>query len=202
MQFTEQIRSERRALGSFDSQDPLLVRLHPDQIMVREEEESLQSARKSWVDEVDNLQLASQNHWQHFTGGKVLNSDAKLSFTEPVIKEGRKIAHIDLEEVKLEEESWKSAVICMVLGANIPLWSLKFYSENLGPLGIVQVARMTKGLTMVKFNDKATRDEVLENGMIQFDRKPVFIRPWSADLNVIRFVKSVPLWIRLPNLGL
>ncbi|XP_062075415.1 uncharacterized protein LOC133779472 [Humulus lupulus] len=28
------------------------------------------------------------------------------------------------------------------------------------------------GLTMVKFNDEATRDHVLENGIIQFDRKP------------------------------
>ncbi|XP_062118353.1 uncharacterized protein LOC133831970 [Humulus lupulus] len=31
---------------------------------------------------------------------------------------------------------------------------------------------MTMGLTMVKFNDDATRDHVLENGILQFDRKP------------------------------
>ncbi|XP_060974273.1 uncharacterized protein LOC133039399 [Cannabis sativa] len=192
---------EESVAGSLDSQE--LQDLQLEQISVREEEESLQSARKSWADEVDHFQSASQSHWQQFSGGKVLNSDAKLSFTEPLIKEGRKIAHIDLEELKLEEESWKSAVICMVLGANIPAVVFEGFVRRIwGHLGIVQVARMTKGLTMVKFNDEATRDEVLENGMIQFDKKPVIIRPWSANLNLIRLVKSVPLWIRLPNLGL
>ncbi|XP_062112998.1 uncharacterized protein LOC133824147 [Humulus lupulus] len=58
------------------------------------------------------------------------------------------------------------------------------------------------GLAIVKFNDDATRDHVLENGILQFDRKPVIIRPWSADLSVVRLVRSVPLWIRLHDLGL
>ncbi|XP_062089105.1 uncharacterized protein LOC133795667 [Humulus lupulus] len=55
---------------------------------------------------------------------------------------------------------------------------------------------------MVKFNDEATRDQVLEDGILHFDRKPVIIRPWSANLSAIRLVRSVPLWIRLPDLGL
>ena len=55
---------------------------------------------------------------------------------------------------------------------------------------------------MVKFNDEATRDHVLENGILQFDRKPVIIRPWIADLSVVRLIRSVSLWIRLHDLGL
>ncbi|XP_062080350.1 uncharacterized protein LOC133785111 [Humulus lupulus] len=55
---------------------------------------------------------------------------------------------------------------------------------------------------MVKFNDDATRDHVLENDIIHFDRKPVIIRPWTTDLSVVRLVLSVPLWIRLQDLGL
>ncbi|XP_062113638.1 uncharacterized protein LOC133824691 [Humulus lupulus] len=58
------------------------------------------------------------------------------------------------------------------------------------------------GLTIVKFNDEATRDFVLQNGIGQFDRKLVIVRPWTQDLDTIRLVRSVPLWIRLPNLGL
>ncbi|XP_062103427.1 uncharacterized protein LOC133814493 [Humulus lupulus] len=58
------------------------------------------------------------------------------------------------------------------------------------------------GLTIVKFNDEATRDFVLENGIVQFDRKPVIVRPWTQELDSIRLVRSIPLWIRLPNLGL
>ncbi|XP_062118785.1 uncharacterized protein LOC133832461 [Humulus lupulus] len=58
------------------------------------------------------------------------------------------------------------------------------------------------GLTMVKFNDDATRDHVLENGILQFDRKPVIIQPWTADLSPVRLIHSVPLWIRLHDIGL
>uniref|UniRef100_A0A803PHI0 DUF4283 domain-containing protein n=1 Tax=Cannabis sativa TaxID=3483 RepID=A0A803PHI0_CANSA len=200
------LHQERESLaGSSEQLDQFVVHSHQDASTgnVREEVESLKSVRRSWAEEVKNLQLASQHHWQQFSGGKVLNSDAKLSFTELVVRERRKIAHIDLEEVKIEEESWKSSIICMVLGANVPALVLEGFIRRIwGHLRIVQVARMTKGLTMVKFSDEATRDEVLENGMIQLDRKPVIVRPWSTDWNVIRMVKSVPLWIRLPKLGL
>ena len=61
---------------------------------------------------------------------------------------------------------------------------------------------MHVGLTIVKFNDEATRDFVLETGMVHFDKKLVIVRPWTQDLDTIRLVRSVPLWIRLPNLGL
>ncbi|XP_062118356.1 uncharacterized protein LOC133831972 [Humulus lupulus] len=77
-----------------------------------------------------------------------------------------------------------------------------FIKRVWGHLGIVQISRMTLGLTLVKFNDEATRDHVLENGVLQFDRKPVIMRPWTADLSAIRLIRSVSLWIRLHDLGL
>ncbi|XP_062100130.1 uncharacterized protein LOC133806011 [Humulus lupulus] len=43
---------------------------------------------------------------------------------------------------------------------------------------------------------------VLESGVVHFDRKPVLLRPWSTDLDNMSLVKSVPVWIRLPDLGL
>uniref|UniRef100_A0A803P0P8 CCHC-type domain-containing protein n=1 Tax=Cannabis sativa TaxID=3483 RepID=A0A803P0P8_CANSA len=171
----------------------------------RADTDSLKSARsRSWAEEVEeNHGSAAHNNWKKFTASKSFNSDAKLMYTEPLIKGGRKIAQIDLEEVKWEEASWKSAVICMVMGANVPATVFEGFIRRVwGHLGILQVARMAKGLTMVKFNDEATRDEVLENRVIQFDRKPVIVRPWTSDLNAVKMVKSVVLWIRLHNLGL
>uniref|UniRef100_A0A803Q0N4 DUF4283 domain-containing protein n=1 Tax=Cannabis sativa TaxID=3483 RepID=A0A803Q0N4_CANSA len=168
-------------------------------------EHSLKSAKsRSWAEEVEeNHCSTAQNHWKKFTEGKSLNFDAKLNFTEPLVRDGRKIAQIDLEEVKLKEASGKSTVICMVMGVMYQQLFLKGFIRRIwGHLGIMQIARMTKGLIMVKFNDEATRDEVLENGVIQFDRKPVIVRPWTSNLNAIKMVKSVPLWIRLHNLGL
>ncbi|XP_062089596.1 uncharacterized protein LOC133796130 [Humulus lupulus] len=61
---------------------------------------------------------------------------------------------------------------------------------------------MNAGHALVKFRDEATRDMVLEAGVVHFDRKPVLLRPWSTDLDTLRLVKSVPVWIRLPDLGL
>ncbi|XP_062086176.1 uncharacterized protein LOC133792286 [Humulus lupulus] len=91
----------------------------------------------------------------------------------------------------------------MVLGANSPFAVFEGFVERIwGHLGIERVVRMHMGLTIVKFNDEATRDFVLENGVVQFDRKPVIVRPWTQELDSIRLVRSVPLWIRLPNLGL
>ncbi|XP_062100721.1 uncharacterized protein LOC133806642 [Humulus lupulus] len=89
------------------------------------------------------------------------------------------------------------------MGANPPFAVFEGFVKRIwGHLGIERIVRMHIGLTIVKFNDEATRDFVLETGMVQFDKKPVIVRPWTQDLDTIRLVRSVPLWIRLPNLGL
>uniref|UniRef100_A0A803NRK1 Reverse transcriptase domain-containing protein n=1 Tax=Cannabis sativa TaxID=3483 RepID=A0A803NRK1_CANSA len=62
----------------------------------------------------------------------------------------------------------------MVHGANPPMAIFEGFLKLVwGHLGIAQIARMTMGLMMVRFNDEATRDSVLENEVIQFDRKLV-----------------------------
>ncbi|XP_062086266.1 uncharacterized protein LOC133792381 [Humulus lupulus] len=55
---------------------------------------------------------------------------------------------------------------------------------------------------MVKSRDEATRDLVLESGVIHFDKKPVVLWPWTTDIDSLKSVKSVPVWIRVPDLGL
>ncbi|XP_062075202.1 uncharacterized protein LOC133779231 [Humulus lupulus] len=71
-----------------------------------------------------------------------------------------------------------------------------------GNLGIARIARLNAGHTLVKFRDEATRDLVLENGILHFDRKPVVVRPWTTELDHLKLVKSVPVWVRLPGLSL
>uniref|UniRef100_A0A803PY04 Reverse transcriptase domain-containing protein n=1 Tax=Cannabis sativa TaxID=3483 RepID=A0A803PY04_CANSA len=112
-------------------------------------------------------------------------------------------SQLDVEKVKLQAKCWESTIVCMVLGANPPIAVFEGFIRRIwGNLGIAQIARMNGGCTIMEFNDVATRDHVLENGIVQFDHKSVIIRPWSSDLNAIRLVKSVPLWIRLYDLGL
>ncbi|XP_062118489.1 uncharacterized protein LOC133832121 [Humulus lupulus] len=126
-----------------------------------------------------------------------------LSSQNRFIGRDKKFARVDAEEVKMQSANWSSAVICMVLGANPPMAVFEGFIKRVwGHLGIAQIARMTMGLTMVKFIDEATRDHVLENGIIHFDRQSVIVRPWTADLSDVHLVRSVPLWIRLHDLGL
>ncbi|KAM6576766.1 hypothetical protein CsatB_028603 [Cannabis sativa] len=94
-------------------------------------------------------QASAKNHW---------NSLA----TEPMIKDGVKIAQVDVDEVKEQAANWCSAVICMVLGANPPHIVFEGFIKRVwGHLEIAQIARMANRLTMVRFNDEATRDQVL-----------------------------------------
>ncbi|XP_062075411.1 uncharacterized protein LOC133779469 [Humulus lupulus] len=111
-------------------------------------------------------------------------------------------SHDDIDKI-VEATFWKSALVCMVIGANPPMAVFEGFLKRIwGNLGIDRVAKMNSGFTMVQFRDEATRDMVLESGVIHFDKKPVILRPWSSDVETIRSVKYVPVWIRLPGLGL
>ncbi|XP_062080661.1 uncharacterized protein LOC133785445 [Humulus lupulus] len=151
----------------------------------------------------DDFQASAQSHWVNLRDKLQLNETSKLHYEEPMLKNGKKVAQIDLDEVSEQAQNWNSAMICMVLGANPPFAVFEGFVKRIWcHLGVERVVRMHMDLTIVKFNDEAARDFVLENGIVQFDRKPVIVRPWTQDLDSIRLVRSVPLWIRLPNLGL
>uniref|UniRef100_A0A803Q6Q9 Reverse transcriptase domain-containing protein n=1 Tax=Cannabis sativa TaxID=3483 RepID=A0A803Q6Q9_CANSA len=150
----------------------------------------------SWAEEVEDAMKMNEEKqqtpryakqtWEAFTKEKSLNRDQRLLFTKPLIRDGIKIAQVDLEEVQEEEKNWNIAVICKVLGANPPvLIFVGFIKRVWGHLGVVQVSKLSIGMIMVRFNDEATRDQVVEAGIVQFDRKSVIVRPWSADLNAL-----------------
>ncbi|XP_062114042.1 uncharacterized protein LOC133825062 [Humulus lupulus] len=142
---------------------------------------NMEMPKAAWADRCEegvrgteeDFQSDSQLHWQQFRSSNLSSSEPKLEYTEPIFRNGQKLAQVDAEEVRIQSANWSSAVVCMVLGANPP---------------------------MAVF--EATRDHVLENGVLQFDRKPVIVRPGTTDLSAIRLVRSVPLWNRLHDLGL
>uniref|UniRef100_A0A803QD36 DUF4283 domain-containing protein n=1 Tax=Cannabis sativa TaxID=3483 RepID=A0A803QD36_CANSA len=184
-----------------------------DLIVTEENEQSAIYRAKSWAVEVEEELVRTSNveqspnsakkNWESFIRGKTLNRDQRLLFTKPLIRDGIKITQVDLEEVCEEENCWKSAIICKVLGANPPITIFKGFIKRVwGHLGVVQVSKMSMGLIMVWFRDEATRDQVLEVGVVQFDKNPVIIRPWSADVNAMNLIHSVPLWIKFHDLGL
>ncbi|KAM6582514.1 hypothetical protein CsatB_009516 [Cannabis sativa] len=159
----------------------------------------------NWAEEVEqaNYQADARDLWSKFKSNQVPTPSTKLNFTEPIKVGDQIVAKLDLEEIEVEASFWKNAIVCFVLGANPPFKVFEGFLKRIwGNLGIEQVVRMNSGGTLVRFRDEATRDLILEAGVIHFDKKPVVLRPWSTDLDSLRMVSSVPVWIRLNGLGL
>ncbi|XP_062088610.1 uncharacterized protein LOC133795173 [Humulus lupulus] len=124
-------------------------------------------------------------------------------YEESIQRDGKLIAQLDVDEIEVEASFWKSAMICVVVGVNPPFAVFEGFIKRIwGNMGIEMVARMNARYTMVKFKDEATRDMVLETGVVHFDKKPVILQPWTTELDSLRLVKFVPVWIRLLDLGL
>uniref|UniRef100_A0A803QAZ2 DUF4283 domain-containing protein n=1 Tax=Cannabis sativa TaxID=3483 RepID=A0A803QAZ2_CANSA len=78
-------------------------------------------------------------------------------------KNRKKIAQVDLEEVKDQAAIWSVVVVCMVLEAKPPFTIFEgFIKRKWGKLGIQQIVRMNGGFTIVKFNNVVTQDLALE----------------------------------------
>lgn len=72
-----------------------------------------------------------------------------------------------------------------------------------GKHGIGRVALIAKGVFIIRFISFDSRSKVLDDGIPMFDKKPVIIKPWSADLDVENIdVSTIPIWVRLMELDL
>ncbi|XP_062075831.1 uncharacterized protein LOC133779952 [Humulus lupulus] len=159
----------------------------------------------NWAEEVEgnDFQNSAKEVWSKFKSNQVLTPSTRLDFTKPMKVGDQVVARLDLEEVEVEASFWRNAIVCIVLGANPPFRVFEGFVKRIwGNLGVDKIVRMHSGFTLVNLRDEATRDLILETGVIHFDRKPVVLRPWTTDLDSVRMVKSVPVWIRLNGLGL
>ncbi|XP_062099607.1 uncharacterized protein LOC133805439 [Humulus lupulus] len=70
-------------------------------------------------------------------------------------------------------------------------------------MGIDKVAIIGHGIIIVRFVTVEQRNQVLNNGILFFDKKPLVMKSWSAleDFRKETFQK-VPIWIQLSNLDL
>ncbi|XP_062075488.1 uncharacterized protein LOC133779554 [Humulus lupulus] len=113
---------------------------------------------------------------------------------------------VEEEPPAVVEEVFKDTLVDFPdIGGNIPLDANKGSSgvKESGVKWSDQVDNENDFQSLAKDKwDEATRDLVLEAGVVHFDRKPVILRPWSTDLDAMRLVKSVLVWVRLPGLGL
>ncbi|XP_056687955.1 uncharacterized protein [Spinacia oleracea] len=109
---------------------------------------------------------------------------------------------IDLEDIEDEIAYWQSAVVCYVLGANRPQHVMEGFVHRIcGKMGVEKVALIGKGIYVIRFTTMENSHKILQGNAYFFDKKPLIVKPWSADVNYAKDpVKQVPLWIKLPGL--
>uniref|UniRef100_A0A803QB93 DUF4283 domain-containing protein n=1 Tax=Cannabis sativa TaxID=3483 RepID=A0A803QB93_CANSA len=154
----------------------------------------------SWADEVEaiDFQESVKVAWSKFKVNQVRTPSSQLNFTEPLKIGDQVVAKLDLEEVEVEASYWRSSIVCIFLEANPPFKVFEGFIKRIWEnLGVERIVRMHYGFILASFKDEVTRDIILENEVIQFDKKLVVLRPWSEDMDTSQMIKSVPVWVRV-----
>ncbi|XP_074305653.1 uncharacterized protein LOC141640873 [Silene latifolia] len=108
------------------------------------------------------------------------------------------------EDVSAEITYWNQAVYCFVLGANPPWEVLQGYVQRIwGKHGIDKISFLPNGIFLVRFKEMKDKKEVLNAGYHMFDNKPLIVKPWQEDIDLLKEeVKVMPAWIQIHGLPL
>ncbi|XP_074318694.1 uncharacterized protein LOC141655516 [Silene latifolia] len=107
-------------------------------------------------------------------------------------------------DVKEEIEYWTNSVYCFILSANPPVEVVDGFIRRIwAHLPLDKVSFLPNGVFLVRFATSTAKDRVLQQGHFLFDNKPLIVRPWSPDVDLVKEdVKEVPVWVRLEQLPL
>ncbi|XP_010694020.1 uncharacterized protein LOC104906887 [Beta vulgaris subsp. vulgaris] len=168
-----------------------------------------QSREKATLSEWLTIMKKTQGRLEAINGGKtqartLLNDFEKVQNDDhSIVKESLAIK-IEFEDVKEEIEYWESAVVCYVVGANPPYPVMEGFLRRVwAKKGIEKIVAVNKGVFLVRFHNVDQRDEVLNYGFQFFDKKPLIVKQWHAEMDFQKEdIKTVPIWIQLPALDL
>ncbi|KAJ8434397.1 hypothetical protein Cgig2_014244 [Carnegiea gigantea] len=107
-----------------------------------------------------------------------------LKFVPTTVVNGLKCAQLLNEDVDDEIAYWQNALIYFVLGANPPF-------------------EVQRGVFLVRFTNLQDKIQVEKKGIYCFDSKPFLVESWNPETDLhIETIKSLPLWVHLPNLDI
>ncbi|XP_074288696.1 uncharacterized protein LOC141613853 [Silene latifolia] len=108
------------------------------------------------------------------------------------------------DDIKEEVEYWNQAVYCFVLGSNPPWEVLNGFIHRIwSKYGIDKVYFLPNGIFLVRFKELKDKEAVLSAGYHMFDNKPLIVKPWPVDVNLLKEdVKVVHAWVILHGLPL
>ncbi|XP_074283509.1 uncharacterized protein LOC141608057 [Silene latifolia] len=122
---------------------------------------------------------ADQSGWKHRKNGK------DVPIMEPIIEDEElcDLLQFTSEDIKTEVDFWSTAVYGYILGANPP-WEMSFvYGE---------------WHFLVRIKTLTQKENLLNSGPYLFENKPIILRPWSKDVDLIKEkVDKVPVWVKL-----
>ncbi|KAK4371170.1 hypothetical protein RND71_010645 [Anisodus tanguticus] len=97
---------------------------------------------------------------------------------------------------------WRTSVVCYLLGSNPPQSVMEgFFNRIWKRKGVDKISQINRGVFLVRFHQEEDRDEVVEEGVQIFDKKPIVVKQWKPDVDVSKeTVDKVPVWIRLVGL--
>ncbi|XP_074300867.1 uncharacterized protein LOC141632200 [Silene latifolia] len=108
------------------------------------------------------------------------------------------------DDVQEELDYWQNAVYGFIIGANPP-WQMieNFLKRIWSKHNIDKISFLPNEVFLARFQTQEMKEAVLGSGHFLFNNKPVVIRPWTPEAQLIKEeLKSVPAWIRLENLPL
>ncbi|XP_074315744.1 uncharacterized protein LOC141651956 [Silene latifolia] len=108
------------------------------------------------------------------------------------------------DDIKSEVEFWNQSVYCYILGTNPPMEVVEDYVyQAWSEFGIDRVSFMENDVFLVRFTKPAGMSSLLNAGYYFFDNKPIVIKPWSVDVDLVKEkIDMVPVWVRLTGIPL
>ncbi|XP_074266555.1 uncharacterized protein LOC141589831 [Silene latifolia] len=66
-----------------------------------------------------------------------------------------------------------------------------------------KISFLPNGVFLVRFKSLAARTTLLKQGHFMFDNKPLIVKPWTPEIELVKHVvQSVPVWVKLHKLPL
>lgn len=97
---------------------------------------------------------------------------------------------------------YNTSLVDQFLDKPLPYFLVKTTVEAIwSQFGKVDVFSMENGLYIFKFNGESTRDAVLEAKIWHIANKPLILRKWQPDMQLMELsLSSILIWIKLLHL--
>lgn len=89
-----------------------------------------------------------------------------------------------------------------MIGGNPHFKVMEGFAKRIwGSMNVDKIVLIKKGIFVIRFLNKDTKEKAVGSTNLMLDKKPVFVKNWDDDSNLEKIeVVKVPTWIQLPNL--